>query len=407
MNRTQQQKHNKDTFYYSLSRLLERASYYGLRTLIILYMTGEILRMDRDEALSVYGWFIVAFTIFQIIGALLGDLVIGNRKAIIIGGVIQAIGSFILCLPSKTGLYVGLILIVLGSGFYSPNIVSNFGKLYLNKTKLLDSGFTLFYLAVNLGSFIGVLLIGYLGERFGYNVGFIIAGLLMLISLIPILISKERVSNEAATSELAINKRVLNISIAFIFVVLFWGIYKIIGFRNLDLQFDFREMVSLNIPNSIWSSINAIFILPIGIITAIVWTYFYRSQFFKLMIGFVSGAISFGILYLIPEIATEKHVTLYFLSLFFLGIAEIHIAPVIHSVLTKYSNPKYLSILVSLIFLPTGLFSLLLGLLDEQFYDNPILGVKFGIIAMTIISIVLIVLVFLNTKNTQNKEVIN
>ncbi|WP_179320200.1 MFS transporter [Winogradskyella helgolandensis] len=406
MNRILHQKHNKQTFYYSLSRLFERASYYGLRTLLIIYMTGEILKMDRDEALSIYGWFILGFTIFQIIGALLGDLVIGNRKTIIIGGVLQAIGSFTLCLPSAMGLYVGLALVVLGSGFYSPNMVSNFGKLYLNKTKLLDSGFTLLYLAVNLGSFLGILLIGYLGEKFGYNIGFITAGLLMLISIIPIVISKEEVTIITSNSEWSLNKRILKISIVFILVGLYWGIYQITGFRHYDLQHDFREMTILNMSDNIWSSINTIFILPIGIIAVIVWTYFYSSQYFKLMIGFISGAISFGILYLIPEIPTEKHVTLYFLFLFFLGIAEIHIAPIIHSKLTKYSNPKYLSILVSLIFLPTGLISLFFGWFNERFYDHPIYGLKFGIIAMAILSIVLVGLVLWN-KKTFNKEVAN
>ena len=175
MERIQNTKHTKETFYYSLSRMLERASYYGLRTLIVLYMVGETLKMENSEALNIYGWLTGSLVLSQIVGALLGDLLIGNRKSVVIGGIIQAIGAFSICIPSIIGLYIGLSLVVLGSGFFTPNITSNFGKLYLNKTKLLDSGFTIFYLTINLGSFLGVLLIGYLGEKFSYNIGFIIS----------------------------------------------------------------------------------------------------------------------------------------------------------------------------------------------------------------------------------------
>jgi len=157
MEKIQNQKHNKETFYYCLSRMLERASYYGFRTLVVLYMTGEILKMENTEALGIYGWFTASLVFSQIIGAILGDLLIGNKKAVIIGAILQSLGAFGLCIPSTTGLYIGLFLVVLGGGLYTPNIISNFGKLYLNRTKLLDAGFTLFYFAVNIGAFVGVL----------------------------------------------------------------------------------------------------------------------------------------------------------------------------------------------------------------------------------------------------------
>ena len=153
MEKIQGQQHTITTFYYALSRMLERASYYGFRSIIVLYMIGETLKMESNEALKVYGWFTLALVITHIIGAVFGDLLVGNKKGILIGGVTQAIGAFSLCIPSTIGLYLGICLVVLGSGFFTPNIISNFGKSYLNKTKLLDSGFTIFYLAINLGAF--------------------------------------------------------------------------------------------------------------------------------------------------------------------------------------------------------------------------------------------------------------
>ena len=390
MEKIQNQKHTIETLYYSISRMLERASYYGFRALVVLYMVGETLKMERTEALSIYGWFTASLVFSQIVGALFGDLLIGNKKSIIIGGIVQAIGAFSLCIPSTTGLYLGLFLVVLGSGFFTPNIISNFGKTYLNKTKLLDSGFTIFYLAINLGSFLGVLLIGYLGEKYGYKIGFVISGILMLISIIPIFLSKEKKLDEIEKNDFPISKRILNILIAFIVVGLFWGFYEISSIRTFDLQLQLSEISTLGIPNHLWQSINSIFILPISIIAIILWTYFYSSQFFKLMLGFIFGVTSFGILFLIPEIPTEQHTITYLISLFFLAISEIHIAPIIHSILTKYSNPKYLAILISLAFLPTRLISLIFGLFNDKLYDNPMLGMKIGIIGMVIIGIGLI-----------------
>lgn len=390
MEKIQNQKHTIETLYYSISRMLERASYYGFRALVVLYMVGETLKMERTEALSIYGWFTASLVFSQIVGALFGDLLIGNKKSIIIGGIVQAIGAFSLCIPYTTGLYLGLFLVVLGSGFFTPNIISNFGKTYLNKTKLLDSGFTIFYLAINLGSFLGVLLIGYLGEKYGYKIGFVISGILMLISIIPIFLSKEKKLDEIEKIDFPISKRILNILIAFIVVGLFWGFYEISSIRTFDLQLQLSEISTLGIPNHLWQSINSIFILPISIIAIILWTYFYSSQFFKLMLGFIFGVISFGVLFLIPEIPTEQHTITYLISLFFLAISEIHIAPIIHSILTKYSNPKYLAILISLAFLPTKLISLIFGLFNDKLYDNPMLGLKIGIIGMAIIGIGLI-----------------
>ncbi|ARV08309.1 hypothetical protein BTO05_01125 [Winogradskyella sp. PC-19] len=403
MEKIQNQKHTKETLYYSISRMLERASYYGFRALVVLYMVGETLKMERTEALSIYGWFTASLVFSQIVGALFGDLLIGNKKSIIIGGIIQAIGAFSLCIPSTTGLYLGLFLVVLGSGFFTPNVISNFGKTYLNKTKLLDSGFTIFYLAINLGSFLGILLIGYLGEKYGYNIGFVLSGILMLISIIPIVLTKEKRLDEIEKNEFPISKRILNILIAFIVVGLFWGFYELSSIRTFDLQLQLSEISTLGIPNHLWQSINSIFILPISIIAIILWTYFYSSQFFKLMLGFVFGVISFGILFLIPEIPTEQHTITYLISLFFLAISEIHIAPIIHSVLTKYSNPKYLAILISLAFLPTKLIYFVFGLFNDKLYDNPMLGLKIGIVGMIIIGIGLIGYVVWNKNYLQHR----
>lgn len=402
MEKIHNQKHTKETLYYSISRMLERASYYGFRALVVLYMVGDTMKMERSEAFSITGWLAASLVFSQIVGALFGDLLIGNKKSIIIGGVTQAIGAFSLCIPSTTGLHLGLFLIVLGSGFFTPNIISNFGKTYLNKAKLLDSGFTIFYLAINIGSFIGISLIGYLGEKYGYNIGFVTSGMLMLISTILLFPSKDKGMDKIEKNEFPISKRILSISIAFIVVGLFWVFYELSSIRIFDLQLQFSEISTLGIPNHLWQSLNSIFIVPISIVAIILWTYLYSSQFFKLILGFVFGLISLGMLFLIPESPNDQYTITYLISILFLTMSEIHIAPIIHSILTRYSNPKYLAILISLAFLPTRLIYIIFGLFGDKLYANPMLGLKIGISGMTIVGIGLVGYVIIHKKTTYN-----
>lgn len=394
----QNQYHTKETFYYAITRMLERASYYGFRTLVVLYMVGETLKMERSEAISIYGWFTASLLFSQILGAVLGDLLNGNKKLVIIGAILQAIGTFCLCIPSTTGLYLGLFLIVLGSGFFTPNLISNYGKLYLNKTKLLDSGFTIFHLATNIGSFFGVLLIAHFSDKYGFNIAFILAGLLMLISLIPLFLTKENHFEKTENKKDGLNKRVLIIVIVFILVGLFWVLNDLSYPRISDLQLQFKELSNSLFPEYFWEASNIIFFLPISIVAIILWNKFYSNQFFKIMLGFIFGALAIGTLLLIPEVPNEKNIIMLILSLLFFGIAEVHISPVMYSILTKYSNPKYLTILISLTFLPTSLISFAFGLFNDKIFDNPILGLTIGIIGMAIIGIGLIGFIWWNKK---------
>ncbi len=393
MERIINQKHSKETYLFTISKTFERISYYGMRSLLILYMTESVLKMKTTDAFNIYGWFLFALLFSKIIGAIIGDLFIGNKKAIILGGIIQALGAFSFFIPSTVGLYTGLFLIILGSGLYSPNLFSNFGKIYLNKIKLLDAGFAIFYFGTNLGAFLAILSIGYIGEKYGWNFGFFILGILMLLSIIPIIISKgEKQLNNIKKS--ADNQMIMNIIIGLIVVSLFWVIYSIGNIRILDIQPIFFENIESELLKKIWTYIDLSFIIPISLIASIIWTHFYNNQFIKLTIGFIFGAIAFGILFLIPEIPTEKHMIIYFLAIFLLGISEIHIAPILFSILTKNSNPKYLAILISLSAIPIRLFNALITFTFEgKLYKNPIFSLKFALISMIIISIGLIIFI--------------
>lgn len=394
------------TLIYSCSLFFERASYYGFRAILILYMIEETLKMDRAEAISIYGVFTGAFIISKVIGAILGDLVIGNKTASIVGGILQAIGVFSVCIPSTLGLYVGLFLIVLGNGFYSPNITALFGKNYLNTIKLLDSGFTLYYLVINVAATAGILLIGYIGERIGFNYGFIIAGILMLFSTVLMLFSKtpENIINE--TSPVSTDIKAIKIISIVILLTLFWGIYEISASHIYTLQTQLKEFSTGLIHESLSGYLNAIFIFPIGIIASILWYTIYTSQSFKLALGFIFGALAFGVLFLIPEIPAEEHLFVYISAIGLLSVSEICIAPILNSVLTQYANPKYLAIFISLAAVPTYSVILIIGSLTDYFYNNPKASMFLSLIVMGSLSMLLLVYILFIRKliNTKKQE---
>jgi len=175
----QQQSHTLSAFLYAISNGIERASYYGIRSILILYMLGETLQMEQSEAFAFYGILTMSFYFSKVLGALLGDLLIGNKISILIGGLLQAIGCFLLCINTQMFLYIGVGLLVVGNGLFSPNVLAQFGKQYTNKPKLIDSGFNGLFFFINFGAFFGVMILSLIGDK-NYNYGFILGGLLML-----------------------------------------------------------------------------------------------------------------------------------------------------------------------------------------------------------------------------------
>jgi len=147
---------------------------------------------------------------------------------------------------------------------------------------------------------------------------------------------------------------------------------------------------TLGISPSLWSTIDSFSYIPTALFAVILWTYFYRSQIFKLLIACVSGALSFTVLLLIPETQGKEHLALFFISMLLLRISEAHITPLAHSILAKYANPKYLAILINLTFLPTQILYIISTFFNGYLYSAPTLSLLIGISGMIILSIVLV-----------------
>ncbi len=379
---------------YVVSKSLERAGYYGLRGILIIYMISESLQMEQHEAYALYGWFATLVTITPIIGGVLGDLLIGNKWTAVIGGIIQALGAFALCIPSMTMLYVGIGLMSLGAGLYIPNLLSNFGKTQLKRKRLMDSGFTLLYTAINVGAFVGALLIGFLGDR-GFTYGFIGSGVLLLLSAFLIIITPDKIDSTETEKETSEDNTIANksqknwilIVAAVLLSTMFWGLYELgSGFKfNVVAQLSYL-WVDIFSPNLMYQ-IPQYMVIVFGIIAVLVWYVTHINRFIKISAGFVLGAMSFALMIFIPENSSIILAVLFIISGLFIGIAELLIAPTVNSIITLNANPKYLAIIFALVFLPFRAVNFIVSIIAEASYEIPKLGMGITSVLLLIIGI--------------------
>jgi POT family proton-dependent oligopeptide transporter len=171
------------------TEMWERFSYYGMRALFMLYLVNA-LGYERSDALELYATYTGLVYISPIVGGYLADRYLGQRKAILIGGITMAFGHFAMAFPSL--LYLALGLLVAGNGFFKPNIATMLGTYYRENDPRRDGGFTIFYMGVNLGAFLSPLIAGTLGEKVGWHYGFASAGVGMCLGLAQFVLSQSR-----------------------------------------------------------------------------------------------------------------------------------------------------------------------------------------------------------------------
>jgi POT family proton-dependent oligopeptide transporter len=176
------EKHPRVLAYLFFAEMWERFSFYGMRALLVLYLTKSFLFGDK-AAYAIYGSYTALVYTTPVIGGLLADRLLGYRKAVVLGGVLMALGHFAMAVQNLQVFYFALALLICGNGFFKPNISSIVGRLYGPEDPRRDSAFTIFYMGINLGGLLSPILCGYLGERFGWHWGFGLAGVGMLVGL--------------------------------------------------------------------------------------------------------------------------------------------------------------------------------------------------------------------------------
>ena len=172
------------------TEMWERFSYYGMRAILVLYLVSATtggnagLGWTGGEAIALYGWYTMLVYVASIPGGIIADKLLGQKKTVLVGGIVLVVGHGILAVEEMWAFYSGLALIIAGVGMLKPNISTMVGGLYKEGDIRRDKGFTIFYIGINLGAFLSSLIVGYVGEEIGWHWGFGLAGIAMALGLL-------------------------------------------------------------------------------------------------------------------------------------------------------------------------------------------------------------------------------
>ena len=182
--------HPAGLFVLFFTEMWERFSYYGMRAILVIFLTGAVLGdnpgwgWDTPAALSLLGTYALFVYLTPLLGGWLADNKIGYRMAVVIGALLMTLGHAAMAVETPMSLYIGITLLILGNGFFKPNMTSIISKMYEGRDDKKDGAYNIFYMGVNAGAFIGIMLCGYVGERVGWSYGFGLAGIFMLLGML-------------------------------------------------------------------------------------------------------------------------------------------------------------------------------------------------------------------------------
>jgi POT family proton-dependent oligopeptide transporter len=204
--------HPSALFVLFFTEMWERFSYYGMRALLVMFFTAALIDggwgWPREYAYAIFGTYTSLVYISTLLGGYMADKVIGYRYAVLIGALLMTLGHGSMAIETPFFIYLGLTLLVFGSGFFKPNMTSIISEMYKGKDEKKDGAYTIFYMGVNAGAFLGILLCGYIGEQVGWRWGFGLAGIFMLFGLLQFWFAQEifgDIGTKPVVSELEIS----------------------------------------------------------------------------------------------------------------------------------------------------------------------------------------------------------
>ncbi|SCF12433.1 proton-dependent oligopeptide transporter, POT family [Micromonospora coriariae] len=182
-----------------LTEMWERFSFYGMRAILVLYLTAEAaddgLGLSESSANAVYGTYNAMVYLMALPGGWVADRLIGARRSVLWGGVVIAVGHYVMAVPTRWSVFAGMTLIVLGTGLLKPNISTMVGALYDRDSPRRDAGFSIFYMGINLGAFIAPLITGFLGEKINWHLGFAVAAVGMTFGVIQYVLGRRNLGD--------------------------------------------------------------------------------------------------------------------------------------------------------------------------------------------------------------------
>ena len=238
--------HPKGLYTLFFTEMWERMSYYGMRGILVLFMTASILegglQFDNVSASAIYGIYSACVYLVALLGGWLADRHIGQQKAILYGGMVIMLGHFLLAFTNLQTFYLGLIFVVLGTGLLKPNISAIVGGLYENDLNKKESGFTIFYMAINIGSVLGFFICGFLGENVGWHYGFGAAGIGMAFGLIQFILTKSNLGSVGLKPSIELNNetkkkelRIFNSFMLIFFLIILLGLFGHVSFDPIPI----------------------------------------------------------------------------------------------------------------------------------------------------------------------------
>lgn len=394
------------------TELWERFSYYGMRSILILYMTSAAaqggLGFSVKDAASIYGTYTMSVYLTAVPGGLIADYLTGAKLAVFLGGVIIAAGHFSMVFRSMTTFYLGLILISVGTGLLKPNISTMVGGLYRQNDPRRDSGFSIFYMGINMGSVLAGFIVGYLAKgvtfrnflasigqdpNSSWHYGFGAAGVGMVLGLVIYLLNQQQLKGvgnkiprasknktETVVREPLTRddwKRIAAIFIFFLFTILFWGAYEQKG-ASLNLFADRlvrAEIFGMSFPVPFLQSLTGIFVIILSPVFSYLWLRMKDRQPSspgKFALGLVFIGLAFMLLVPASLLTAGGKVTFWWLvGLYFLAVCgEMCLSPVGLSTVTKLAPIKLVGIMMGVWFLAASFGNKLAGYLSGFFVSN-------------------------------------
>ncbi len=394
--------HPKGLYILFFTELWERFSYYGMRAILVLYLISNVngdnpgFGWDESDAISLYGTYTMLVYVMSIAGGLIADKLWGQKRTVLIGGLLLCAGHGILAVDALWAFYAGLGLIILGVGGLKPNISTMVGGLYPQGDLRRDKGFTIFYIGINIGAFLSALIVGGIAEVYGWHYGFGLAGIGMLLGQAVFMWGQKFLSGvgeatkDLSPAEAAAKAKPLSniewdrmkvMGISFLLIIVFWGAFEQAGglmniytAQKTDLSLSFSiPFIGNAVPASWFQSVNAFFIITLGVPIASFWVWWKTrgkesSSIFKMAIGVIIMGVGFLFMSAASiQFEAEGSSAMYWLILAYLfhTVGELCASPVALSYITKLAPLKYASLMMGAYFAATGLGNKVAGIVGE------------------------------------------
>jgi len=403
--------HPRGLFLLFATEAWERVQYYGMRAFLVLYLVDRVhgLGWSEARALTLYGWYTGLCFLSTVAGGWAADRLLGQRRAVVIGGTLMMAGQFLCALKQEPLLYAGGALLIVGNGLFKANISTMVGQLYRPGDPRRDGGFTIFYVGINLGAAVGPFLCGTLAEKVDWSLGFASAGLGMAVGVGVFLLLRGRLLGEvgapprerprtekgrrpSASLTREERDRIIVIFVLTFFVAIFWAGYEQGGgLMNLftDRSTD-RMLLGHEIPTTWFQAVNSGFIFLLAPVFAWLWPRLASvgkepSTGRKMALGLLALAASFVLLFLAARRveASGKAGMLWMVGAYALQtVGELMLSPVGLSMVTKLAPARFASALMGVWFLSNAAGNKLagsIGALAEGHGDAAVfLGIAVG-----------------------------